>query len=154
KTVRQIDHLIVLPTGVFIIETKHLKDIVVHGLKKESLGQYASFFKALFPNEENNSEKTFVIEGQSTSSQVQREIKIIDQKNTANVYFNYSTSIQNYVFNYSELKDVPIFTEREEVTNYLKDQLTIQERVFEVEDMLEIKLIIDEFNDQKSFEFK
>jgi|GEM_PF-4890486 len=180
KTVRQIDHLIVLPTGVFIIETKHLKDIVVHGLKKESLGQYASFFKALFPNEENNSEKTFVIEGQSTSSQVQREIKIIDQKNPAIevkktaqiltsylkekmsfnqlikpiVYFNYSTSKQNYVLNYSELKDVPIFTEREEVTNYLKDQLTIQERVFEVEDMLEIKLIIDEFNDQKSFEFK
>src|SRR5690625_4725752 len=75
KTVRQIDHLIVLPTGVFIIETKHLKDIVVHGLKKESLGQYASFFKALFPNEENNSEKTFVIEGQSTSSQVQRKIR-------------------------------------------------------------------------------
>src|SRR5699024_291963 len=153
KTVRQIDHLIVLPTGVFIIETKHLKDIVVHGLKKESLGQYASFFKALFPNEENNSEKTFVIEGQSTSSQVQREIKkkIKDQKNTAkemkktaqiltsylkekmslnqlikpNVYFNYSTSKQNYVLKYSELKDVPIFTEREEVTNYLKDQLTI-----------------------------
>src|SRR5699024_7720163 len=62
KTVRQIDHLIVLPTGVFIIETKHLKDIVVHGLKKESLGQYASFFKAIFLNEENNYEKTFVIE--------------------------------------------------------------------------------------------
>src|SRR5690625_7941353 len=83
KTVRQIDHLIVLPTGVFIIETKHLKDIVVDGLKKESLGQYASFFKALFPNEENNYEKAFVIEGQSTSSHVQRELNIIAQKNPA-----------------------------------------------------------------------
>src|SRR5699024_8441971 len=98
--------------------------------------------------EENNSEKTFVIEGQSTSSQVQREIKIIDQKNPAIevkktaqiltsylkekmsfnqlikpiVYFNYSTSKQNYVLNYIELKDVTIFTEREEVTNYLKDK--------------------------------
>src|SRR5699024_11350835 len=113
--------------------------------KKESLGQYASFFKALFPNEENNSEKTFVIEEQSTSSQVQREINIIDQKNPAIevkkteqiltnylkekmsfnqliktiVYFNYRTSKQNYVLNYSELKDILIFTEREEDTNNL-----------------------------------
>src|SRR5699024_11930213 len=116
-------------TGVFIIETKHLKDIVVHGLKNESLGHYARFFKALFPNEENNSEKTFVIEGHSTSSHVQREIKIIDQKNPAIevkktaqiltsylkekmsfnhliklvVYCNYSVSNHNYVLNYSEL---------------------------------------------------
>src|SRR5699024_12779162 len=119
------------------------KDIVVHGLKKESLGQYASFFKALFPNEENNSEKTFVIEGQSTSSQVQREIKIIDKKNHAIevkkttqiltrylkekmsfnqiikpiVYFNYSTSKQNYDINFNVLKDVYIFTDIRDITN-------------------------------------
>ncbi len=180
KTVRQIDHLIVLPTGVYIIETKHLKDIIIHGLAKERLGQHASFFEALFPNEQSNIEKTFVIESQNKSPQTQREIKIIDQKNPALevkktaqiltsylkekvefdqlikplVYFNYSKSDRNHVINYSELKDVPIFTERDEVSHYFKDQLMIQERVFEVEEMLEIKLIIDEFNDQKSFDFK
>src|SRR5699024_7666413 len=180
KTVRQIDHLIVLPTGVFIIETKHLKDIIIHGLTKESLGQYASFLEALFPNEESNIEKTFVIESQSKLPHSQKEIKIIDQKNPALevkktaqiltsylkeklefdqlikplVYFNYSESENNRVINYSELKDIPIFTERNEVSHYFKDQLTIHERVFEIEDMLEIKQIIDEFNDQKSFDFK
>lgn len=180
KTVRQIDHLILLPTGVFIIETKHWKDIIIHGLTKESLGRHAALFEALFPNEPGNVEKTFVIESKNKLSPSQREIKLFNQKNPALeikktsqiltsyfkerlnfdqlikpiVYFNYSESEQNYVINYSELKEVPIITERDAISHYFKDQLTSQPRVFEVEEMLQIKSIIDEFNDQKSFDFK
>lgn len=180
KTVRQIAHLVILPTGISIIEMKHLKDVVIHGLTKKSLGKHATLFEALFPNEQENIEKTFVIKSQNRLPDSQNEIKIIDQKNPALevkktaqiltsylkgklkfdqlikplVYFNYSVSDKNHVINYSELKDIPIFTERDEISHYFKDQLTIQERVFEVDKMLEIKLIIDEFNDQKSFDFK
>lgn len=180
KTVRQIDHLIVLPTGVFIIETKHWKDVIIHGLTKDSLGKHAALFDALFPNEPDNIEKTFVIESQNKLSHSQREIKLYNQKNPALevkksgqiltsyfkerldfdqliqpiVYFNYSESEQNRVINYSELKEVPIMTERETVIQYFKDQLTSQNRVFEVDEMLEIESIIDEFNDQKNFDLK
>ena len=180
KTVRQIDHLIILPTGISIIETKHMRDVIIHGLTKESMGKHATLFEALFPNEQTNIEKTFIINSQNKLPYSQREIKIIGQSNPALkvkktaqiltsylkekltfdqlikplVYFNYSQSDKNYVINYSELKDIPIFTERNEVSHHFKDQLTIQERVFEVDEMEQIKLIIDEFNDQKSFDFK
>lgn len=180
KTVRQIDHLVILPTGISIIETKHLKDIIIHGLTKKSLGKHATLFEALFPNEQENIEKTFVIESQHRLPYSHSEIKIINQNNPALevkktaqiltsylkeklvfdqlikplVYFNYSQSDKNYLINYSELKDIPIFTERNEVSHYFRDQLTIQERVFEADEMLQIKLIIDEFNDQKSFDLK
>lgn len=180
KTVRQIDHLVILPTGISIIETKHLRNIVIHGLKKENLGEHATLFEALFPNEQANVEKTFVIESEHRLSDSQGEVKIIDQKNPALevkktaqiltsylkeklefdqlikplVYFNYSKSNKNHVINYSELKDTPIFTERNEMSHYYKDQLTSQERVFEGDEMLQIKLIIDEFNDQKNFDLK
>lgn len=171
KTVRQIDQLIILPTGVYIIETEHLSDVVVHGLTKEKLGEYAVIFDVMFPEDAKDIEKTFVIIPGDQSSEHSKETRIVSQNNpgievreTARiltsylskeikfnqiikqiVYFNYSESVKNRVLNFSTLENINVFTDRDQVSNYFKNELTSQERVVSREELQTIKSALRKF---------
>lgn len=173
--IKQIDHLILHPVGLFIIETKKLKNTIVHGLTKEELGEQEILFDAIFPDVNAQVEQTFMIEPQENTSYANREIKIIKEvspvlevnktteiltrylnvKTTFNqvikpiVYYSNSETETNKLINYSELKEVPLFTNPSEMTHYFRDQITNREHVLEIEEMYEIKSIIEEFSNKK-----
>lgn len=173
--IKQIDHLILHPVGLFIIETKKLKNTIVHGLTKEELGEQETLFDAIFPDVNAQVEQTFMIEPQENTSYANREIKIIKEvspvlevnktteiltrylnvKTTFNqvikpiVYYSNSETETNKLINYSELKEVPLFTNPSEMTHYFRDQITNREHVLEIEEMYEIKSIIEEFSNKK-----
>ncbi len=173
--IKQIDHLILHPVGLFIIETKKLKNTIVHGLTKEELGEQEILFDAIFPDVNAQVEQTFMIEPQENTSYANREIKIIKEvspvlevnktteiltrylnvKTTFNqaikpiVYYSNSETETNKLINYSELKEVPLFTNPSEMTHYFRDQITNREHVLEIEEMYEIKSSIEEFSNKK-----
>lgn len=58
---RQIDHLVLLPTGVYIIETKHWRGKILYDYTKNDLGEFSYLFDMMFPEVEDHHKKTLVI---------------------------------------------------------------------------------------------
>lgn len=176
-SVRQIDHLVILPVGLIIIETKPLKNTIIHGLTKENLDDKGALFEVLFSNENPDVEQTFMIETEKNVHNLHHEIKIISQvspvieikktteiltrylmnKTTFNqsiqpiVYFNNSNSDKNKLINYSKLTEVPLLTDSNDVIHYFKERLKNEDPVIEIEKMYEIKSIIEDFNNGNYF---
>ncbi|PAF33996.1 hypothetical protein CHH69_18240, partial [Terribacillus saccharophilus] len=71
----QIDHLIVLPSGIYIIETKFWRGKVYHGISKEQANELGHVMDLLYPDEKKNQECTFVILDDLTKDEYGKEKK-------------------------------------------------------------------------------
>ncbi|MED0673978.1 nuclease-related domain-containing protein [Aneurinibacillus aneurinilyticus] len=56
---RQIDHLVLLPTGIYVIETKYWRGKIIHGLTRENAGEF-SFIIDMMAQSSADKEHTIV----------------------------------------------------------------------------------------------
>lgn len=56
---RQIDHLVLLPTGIYVIETKYWRGKIIHGLTRENAGEF-SFIIDMTAQSSTDKEHTIV----------------------------------------------------------------------------------------------
>lgn len=56
---RQIDHLVLLPTGIYVIETKYWRGKIIHGLTRENAGKF-SFIIDMMAQSSTDKEHTIV----------------------------------------------------------------------------------------------
>lgn len=82
---RQIDHLVILPSDIYIIETKYWRGTVIHGINRknaESIANDFSFvFEQLFPKANSDTEKTIIFMKNSNID------KDYEQKNSINISY-------------------------------------------------------------------
>lgn len=124
--VRQIDHIVLLPTNIFIIETKYWKGKIVHGLSKKNAGKLSFLLDELFPKSSNDKENVFLFSSKETDNE-QNEVSLytydnpvtqvrksamklkafLTQKNSkfnlvrTIVYYGYPKNSKNYVIDLS-----------------------------------------------------
>lgn len=129
---RQIDHLILLPNNIYIIETKYWQGKVLQGLSKENAGELSNILNTLYPSLEKGIEKTLVVGSAELKGDKKiRELNIVSYGNPVNqvrdtarklneyikekthkkklvktiVFFGYPTDENNYVKVYSKKPD-------------------------------------------------
>lgn len=157
---RQLDHLVLLPTGLCIIETKHWKGNVVLGMTKKK----SEDFPFLIDIINNMNEDTLIFDKDDKGNP---EIKLykdplkqvnlsaavlsnyLKQKNIRAgwirtiVFFNY-TGMKLY--DWSNEKTPYRITDEETLMNFFREEITKNERKFSVEELEEIKLNIEKTN--------
>ncbi|WP_016839123.1 nuclease-related domain-containing protein [Ureibacillus thermosphaericus] len=78
---RQIDHLVLLKSGIFIIETKYWRGNIVHGITLKTGEVYSYILKTFYPNISSDEEKTIVFLDESDTNSINqsntKEIKIV-----------------------------------------------------------------------------
>jgi hypothetical protein len=169
---RQIDHLILLPTDIYIIETKYWKGKVFHGLTKESAGEFSFILDALFPKQRNDVGQTivFVKEGTDENSETS-SMKIVSYENPSvqavrtaivlkdflksiNSKFDYVEPVLYYAYDSDNFNNVVIcskkgkptvFNSENDLVNYFEEQLK-RKKKFTVNDLEEIKRIVEQVN--------
>ncbi|MDM5336220.1 NERD domain-containing protein [Fictibacillus enclensis] len=76
---RQIDHLILMRTGIFMIETKYWAGDVLHGISKRTAKEFSFILDKLFGDIKDTDERTIVIKGMSdtdSASEKENTLKI------------------------------------------------------------------------------
>lgn len=76
----QIDHIVLLPTNIFIIETKYWKGKVVHGLSKNNAGKLSFLLDELFPSVDKEKENVFLFSSKDTDNG-QKEVNMFTYDN-------------------------------------------------------------------------
>lgn len=170
---RQIDHLIILPTGIYVIETKYWKGKVLHGLTKEKTKEFAFIMETLFPNSRNDEEETLVfVHTQDNERDQKAEMRIVSYDNPAKqvgktvhlfkrylqgkqiaadwivpiVYFAYRTNEFNAVVDYSTDVKTQRFTSKKELYRYFSKEVMEKRQVYNISDIEEIKAIVEDAN--------
>lgn len=64
---RQIDHLVLMRTGIFVIETKYWAGDVLHGLSKRSAKEFSFLLDKMFRELKETDERTLVVKGATDS---------------------------------------------------------------------------------------
>ncbi|WP_017435128.1 nuclease-related domain-containing protein [Saccharococcus caldoxylosilyticus] len=169
---RQIDHLILLPTDIYIIETKYWRGKVLHGLTKENAGEFSFILDALFPQQRNDVGQTIVFVKESTDeSNEVSSMKIVSYENPSvqvvrtavtlrnflkdlNPKFDYVEPILYYAYDSDNFNDVIIYSKKgkpivfnseKDLVNYFEEQLK-RKKKFTVNDLEEIKQIVEQVN--------
>jgi Nuclease-related domain len=156
---RQIDHLVLLSTGIYLIETKHWKGHIVLGLTRRGSRKF-SFLADLMDSEE---EDTLIFDktesGVLTVKTYENPIRQVQQ--TAVILSNYlkrqdiETWINTLVFfNYDEkeIHDWPDnsivkqFTNKEQLQQFFINELTSRERIYGAFQLKNIKYLIESAN--------
>ncbi|WP_051530065.1 nuclease-related domain-containing protein [Anoxybacteroides tepidamans] len=169
---RQIDHLVLLPTDIYIIETKYWKGKVLHGLTKEKAGDFSFILDALFPKQQSDAEQTIVFVKENINDNNETgSMKIVSYENPSkqvmnamgnlraylmdlNQKFNYVEPILYYGYDSDDFNEVTIYSEKgkpnvfkseKELIDYFEEQLTKRKK-FTVKDLEEIKRIVEQVN--------
>jgi hypothetical protein len=170
---RQIDHLVLLPTDIYIIETKYWRGKVLHGLTKEKAGEFSFILDTLFPKHQNNTEHTIVFIKDNTEKTEEQSgfMKIVSYENpstqviktalklkdfliTFNKKFNYVEPILYYGYDSDDFNEVIILSEKDkprvfksekDLVDYFENELK-RKKKFSVNDLEEIKQIMEQVN--------
>ncbi|MDN4526458.1 nuclease-related domain-containing protein [Fictibacillus fluitans] len=76
---RQIDHLVLMRTGIYMIETKYWAGDVLHGISKRTAKEFSFILDKLFGDLKDTDERTIVVKGVSepdTTSERESTLKI------------------------------------------------------------------------------
>jgi 2-phospho-L-lactate transferase/gluconeogenesis factor (CofD/UPF0052 family) len=157
--IRQIDHIVLYPTGIYVIETKNWKGHIVMGMTRKGSPKF-SFLADLLDSEK---EETLIFDkaesGALTLKTYENPIKQVQQ--TAVILSNYlkSQDIETWInilvfFNHDEkeLHDwsdnsiVKRFTNKEELQQFFINELTSQKRIYGAFQLNNIKHLIESAN--------
>jgi hypothetical protein len=156
---RQIDHVVLLATGIYIIETVHWKGQIVMGLTRKGSHRF-SFLADLLDKEK---EETLVFDkdesGVLTVKTYENPLSQVQQ--TAVILSNYlqsqdiSTWINTLVFfnfdekevhDWSDNSIVKRFTNKEQLQQFFINELTSQKRIYGAFQLKNIKQLIESAN--------
>lgn len=167
---RQIDHLILMPTGIYIIETKYWNGKVVYGLNSKNAGSF-SFIPRMMGNK-TDEEDTYVfiaqnnteVDGNITTTISVRNYgnparqvkytavtlkKFLDNKLNNNhyvtpiLYFGYQGKNKDLEFmnRSKEKSNIIVLNEQEQLEQYLNGELTSERKRYSADQM---RSIVDE----------
>ncbi|MGG3523261.1 NERD domain-containing protein [Bacillus pseudomycoides] len=171
---RQIDHLILLPVGIYVVETKYWRGKIVHGLTK-TLAKDFSFLLDMVPNSKKSSQTLVFIPSQSSDEtgrlvntiQVRSYGEPTDQASrtavtlneylnaqvqwkapyvTPVVYFGYPNQDNtNGLVELAKENKVARFTTAGQLQDFFKQELTKPQKLSNVQ-LQEIKSIVEHVN--------
>ncbi|PGR32146.1 chromosome segregation protein [Bacillus cereus] len=171
----QIDHLVLLTTGIYVIETKYWKGKIIHGLSKENSGIYSFMIDEIGKYQKRKvKEETFVFLMESSSEEETPIIKVKNYGNPAHqaksaaisfyyyfkegikkdlkglvnpiVYFGYETNENmNEVIDISK-EDLPRLTNKDQLIEHFKNELENKTKLYTSSDLNEIKKEIEKIN--------
>jgi hypothetical protein len=156
---RQIDHLVLLPTGIYVIETKHWKGHIVMGLTRKGSHKF-SFLADLLDSEKEETlifdkgdsgaltVKTYenpISEVQQTAVILSTYLQSQDIKTWINtlVFFNYE---KKEIHDWSDNSIVKRFTNKEQLQHFFINELTSQKRIYGAFQLKNIKHLIERAN--------
>ena len=171
---RQIDHLILLPQGIFIIETKYWKGKILQGISKKNADNLSILLDNLFPGIKEDVEKTLIL-NPIKENEGSNEFRVISYDNPVNqvrqtavklnqyikekinknigvnslVYFGYQQDKNNFVEIYGKQQgNFPtlICKGEKELKDTLREKIEKVERKHSVEELLEIQELLNEYN--------
>ncbi|BAC14059.1 hypothetical protein [Oceanobacillus iheyensis HTE831] len=164
---RQIDHLILLPTGLYIIETKKWSGTVLHGVSYGQDNTLDVLIQSMFPYDDHK-EHTMVIKNDEVSETLQANVKVVSYGNPSNevmetalklknfleqthieynsvqpiVYYNCASQYRTFVKNYSNDDQVNIFTDEESLYSFFLEELTTKDIIYQREELADISSLI------------
>ncbi|MEQ6357869.1 NERD domain-containing protein [Lysinibacillus sp. M3] len=94
---RQIDHLILSQSGIFIIETKFWKGKIIHGVSKNNAGDLSIIVNNIFPDNKEDREETLIFEPLKKNDDNNREFKVISYDNPVNQVRNTASKLNEYI---------------------------------------------------------
>ncbi|GAA0615180.1 nuclease-related domain-containing protein [Virgibacillus siamensis] len=169
---RQIDHLILLPTGIYVVETKYWQGKIVHGLTEENAGSF-SFIADMMtsrnrssrkkhtlvfvPDQEYDERKIIIksygdpIQQVMTTAYTLRDY-IYEQFGRTNfitpiVYFGYSSDKgSDGVIDLSDNQNVPRLIGETQIRQYFRDQLNGEQKKYSQAILWETKEALENIN--------
>ncbi|MGZ4160056.1 MAG: nuclease-related domain-containing protein [Neobacillus sp.] len=156
---RQIDHLVLLSTGIYLIETKHWKGHIVMGVTRRGSRKF-SFLADLMDSEEEDTlifdktesgvltVKTYenpIRQVQKTAVILSNYLKRQDIETWINtlVFFNYD---EKEVHDWPDNSIVKQFTNKEQLQQFFINELTSRERIYGAFQLKNIKYLIESAN--------
>ena len=171
---RQIDHLILTTTGIYIIETKYWRGRILYGLTTEKAKDFAFLLNSLFPNIQKDQEQTLVfVKNQNNDVEESKlEMKVLTYDNpgkqvrrtaialkdylekhnekfnfvTSILYFGYPSDEENNVTDYSLKSNPKCFSNKENLCAYFEKQINERKSKYTSSDLIEIKKVIEDIN--------
>jgi hypothetical protein len=158
-SIRQIDHLVLLSTGIYLIETKHWKGHIVMGVTRRGSRKF-SFLADLMDSEEEDTlifdktesgvltVKTYenpIRQVQKTAVILSNYLKRQDIETWINtlVFFNYD---EKEVHDWPDNSIVKQFTNKEQLQQFFINELTSRERIYGAFQLKNIKYLIESAN--------
>ena len=161
KNSRQLDHLIILPQGLYLIETKHWKGHIVLGMTKENCGTKFSFLPKIL---DSSKEETLVFNKDDSGliaknygnplSQVSDSARILSNYINSElgrtvwinalVFFNYEK--KHVVHDWSTNKKVTRVTSQTELDRFFRNEVTTKNRKYNATEINEIKVNLENAN--------
>ncbi|MED4013278.1 nuclease-related domain-containing protein [Priestia aryabhattai] len=158
---RQFDHLIILPQGLYIIETKHWKGHIVLGMTKDNCGTKFSFLPKIL---DSSKEETLVFDKDDSGliiknygnplSQVSQSARLLSNYinselgwkvwTNALVFFNYEK--KQVVHDWSTNNIVTRVTSQTELNHFFRNEITTKNRKYNATEINEIKVNIESAN--------
>lgn len=171
---RQIDHLILMTTGIYIIETKYWRGRILYGLTTEKAKDFAFLLNSLFPNIQKDQEQTLVfVKNQNNDVEESKlEMKVLTYDNpgqqvtrtaialknylekhnkkynfvTSILYFGYPSDEENNVTDYSSKSNPKCFSNKENLCAYFEKQINERKSKYTSRDLTEINKVIEDIN--------
>ncbi|MGQ4288988.1 nuclease-related domain-containing protein [Bacillus thuringiensis] len=170
---RQIDHLILLPVGIYVVETKYWRGKIIHGLTKKRAKDF-SFLLDMIPNSKKDAQTLVFIPSQSTDEtgklvntiQVRSYGEPTDQASktavtlneylstqlswkvpyiTPVVYFGYPNQGNNGLIELANENKVNRFNAADQLQNFFRQELIKSPKLNPVQ-LQEIKSIVEQVN--------
>lgn len=161
KNSRQLDHLIILPQGLYLIETKHWKGHIVLGMTKDNCGTKFSFLPKIL---DSSKEETLVFDKDDSGlivknygnplSQVSDSARILSNYINSElgrtvwinalVFFNYEK--KHVVHDWSNNKKVTRVTSQTELDRFFRNEVTTKNRKYNATEINEIKVNLENAN--------
>lgn len=169
---RQIDHLVLLPTGFYVVETKYWRGKIVHGLTQEN-AQAFSFIADMMTSSNQSSKKKHTLVFVPDQEFDEKKIQIRSYGNptqqvmetamtlkryihthldrdifiTPIVYFGYPSDEKTQgVIDLSDNQTVPRLVGEAEIRQYFRDQLQMAEKKHSKEILKETKEGLENIN--------
>ena len=172
---RKMDHVVLLPQGIYLIETKYWRGKIIHGISKEHLEGFAYYFDSLFIDHKGKEQTiVFLDNGQEglKENEQDKNMKVSCYENPAYqtmdsaekledflmgfspkfntvkpiVYYGYQNYNSDEPQNYSHITEVAVCTSREKLENYFEEQIQSLDVKFDRKDLQYIKDTLEKIN--------
>ncbi|MEH7460482.1 NERD domain-containing protein [Bacillus sp. JJ1127] len=169
---RRIDHLLLLTTGIYVIETTEWQGRMIHGLTKENAGVYSFMIDEIGKHQhEYDKEETFVFTTEGDS----RTLKVVNEGNPAYKAKHLSIILYEYLkeMNPKVLKEevkpivyfgneingsgheiidisnetLPRLKDRDQLVTYFRNGMLKEKVLYTVQELQEIKEMVERMED-------
>ncbi|MGG1576267.1 nuclease-related domain-containing protein [Fictibacillus sp. NRS-1165] len=156
----KIDHIVLMKTGIYIIDTNEFHGDILYGISKENTKQFSFILDNLFPSEDDETEKTIVfvnknkdpkelnvISFDDPSKQVMSGVDNLNQLLEKHIQYNSITPIlyfhANKLINYSQNKIPYVFDDKQTLYKFFMRQLDGYNDVHSEDELEKMKNIIE-----------